>query len=107
MPQLRCMVIESLTSKRRESYCVSEENSPNSEEIRAPSICWMYLALSPSNPYRLIAERHTGRVPFVRKIISCTGRDREHPCAHWSADLKKNWRFQMSFMFKLVSILLL
>ena len=99
------MVIESLASKTRESDDINEENSPNSEEIRAPNVYWMYLALSPSNPYRLIAERHTGRVPFVRKIISRTGRNREHPCAHWSADLKKNWRFQMSFLFKLVSIL--
>ena len=61
----------------------------------------MYLSLHARNSYSKVAARHTGKVPFVRKIISRNGHNDQHPCAHWVASMKKYWQYQISSLYSL------
>ena len=46
---------------------------------------WVVLQMLLNNQYASTAAKYTGRMPYVREMISHTGRNDEHPAAHWNA----------------------
>ena len=73
-------------------------------DFRVPSLSWAYLQLSPTHENRKTAERYTGELPFKRVLQSRTSRDTSHPHGHWTATMKKLWRYKASFMVRLLNM---
>ena len=66
---------------------LEKENKVRGVDFKVPSEMWVAMQLSPNNEFASTAAYYTGRLPFIRKLISRTGRDDSHPAAHWNAGM--------------------
>ena len=64
---------------------LEREGKVKDVDFKVPSEMWVALQLSPNNEYASTAAYYTGRLKFVRKLISRTARDDSHPAEHWNS----------------------
>ncbi len=94
------MSIRELISKTVEALV--KDGKVEGTDFAVPSECWVSLQLSPNNQFAATAERYTGRLPYVRKMISRSARDDSHPAARWNCVMKKNWRSHTAGLYGLI-----
>ena len=71
-------------------------------DFKVPIEKWASLQLSPNNQFSATAACYTGRLNYVRKMLTRSVRDDSHPAAHWNSALKRLWRHKMSLLISLL-----
>ena len=81
---------------------LEKDDKARGVDYEVPSEKWLSLQLSPNNQFNATAAYCTGKLNFVRKMLSRSARDDSHPAAHWNSGMKKCWRHHMSYLLSLL-----
>ncbi len=81
---------------------LEKEGKVQGVDFKIPSKASINNAFSASNQFKTSSGNNTGVIPFIKNLQSRNDHDNSHPCGHYVAALKRNWRYDSSFQQQLI-----